>query len=68
MNDSAVLLTGETRCWSLLGFKGLNRRRWGVSQAAVDRQQPAFDETFLLQSNCDNQHHSIITRLGGEMP
>ena len=29
-----------------LGFKGLNRRRWGVSQAAVDRQQPAFDETL----------------------
>ena len=23
MNDSAVLLSGETRCWSLLGFKGL---------------------------------------------
>ena len=23
MNDSAVLLLGENRCWSLLGFKGL---------------------------------------------
>ena len=23
MNDSAVLLCGETRCWSLLGFEGL---------------------------------------------
>ena len=46
MNDSAVLLSGETRCWSLLGFKGLNRRRWGVSQAAINRQQPAFDETL----------------------
>ena len=22
-NDSAVLLKGEIRCWSLLGFKGL---------------------------------------------
>ena len=53
MNDSAVLLSGETSCWSLLGSKGLNRRRWGVSQAAINRQQPAFDETLLLQSNCD---------------
>ena len=23
INDSAVLLYGEIRCWSLLGFKGL---------------------------------------------
>ena len=23
MNDSAISLLGETRCWSLLGFKGL---------------------------------------------
>ena len=30
MCDSGVILWGEIRCWSLLGFKGLTRRKKGV--------------------------------------
>ena len=31
MNDSAVLLCGETRCWSLLGFQGLKLGKLGTT-------------------------------------
>ena len=31
MNDSAVLLCGETRCWSLLGFEGLKLGKLGTT-------------------------------------
>ena len=31
MNDSAVLLCGETRFWSLLGFEGLKLGKLGTT-------------------------------------
>ena len=50
MNDSAALLYGEIRCWSFLGFKGLN---W--SQREVKPPNPYTD---YFQNSTVNWSHN----------
>ena len=50
MNDSAVFLWGEIRCWSLLAFKGLKAVNSNFL-AKIDQQFPSLHLKNMFHEN-----------------